>query len=34
MFGESELETALQARANIVEALRRGDFDAIAGRGP
>ena len=34
LLGESELETALQARANIVEALRRGDFDAIAGRGP
>ena len=34
LLGESELETALQARAHIVEALRRGDFDAIAGRGP
>ena len=34
LLGESELETALQARANIVAALRRGDVDAIAGRGP
>lgn len=34
LIGESELETVLQARANIVAALRRGDFDAIAGRGP
>jgi hypothetical protein len=34
LIGESELETAMQARVNIVAALRRGDVDAIVGRGP